>query len=35
MDKCSDCRFNKEGYCQLHGQKVNSDKKACDDFEEI
>ena len=33
-ERCSDCRFNCEGYCQVHQQHVNSDSKPCSDFEE-
>lgn len=33
-DKCSDCRFNQENYCELHQQRVDSDSKPCSDFEE-
>lgn len=35
MDKCADCRFCSEGYCEIHECKVNTNKKACADFEEI
>lgn len=34
MERCSECRFNQEGYCQVYQQKVNSDEKACEEFEE-
>lgn len=34
MDRCSDCRFCLEGYCQIKEKNVNTDAKACADFEE-
>lgn len=33
-ERCADCRFCKEGYCQINGEKVNPNSKACSDFEE-
>lgn len=34
QDKCSDCRFNQGGYCVIKDKDVNSDAKACCDFQE-
>lgn len=33
-DKCSDCRFNKGGYCEIKDKEVSREWKACPDFEE-
>ncbi|MBR5512779.1 MAG: hypothetical protein IKV85_02180 [Ruminococcus sp.] len=32
---CSDCKHCKEGYCEIKGGKVNTNSKACPEFEEI
>ncbi len=33
-ERCSDCRHNQEGYCDVQGREVDSDKKPCPEFEE-
>ena len=35
METCADCRHNHEGYCDVTGQEVNSNKKPCPEFEEV
>ena len=34
MDRCADCRHNHEGYCDVYGQKVDSNSSPCTEFEE-
>lgn len=34
MDRCSDCRHNHEGYCDVKDTHVNSDNRPCPEFEE-
>lgn len=32
---CGDCEHCKEGYCEIKGEHVNTNSKACPEFEEI
>lgn len=34
-NRCSDCCHCQEGYCDIKGCEVNTNSKACPEFEEI